>query len=109
LYEDPFDLLALIEAIGILFEVKTLDGTDADQKDRVRDALAQLLYYEAFVATPIIGEAAVHKIACFEGPVSDAHREWLNNSGIGVIWKVENDFEGDALAKDFLGDHIQLR
>lgn len=107
LYEDPFDILALLEASGILVEVKTLDGTTADERDRVRDTLSQLLYYEAFVTSPVVGEAAVHKLACFEGPISTAHREWLNGLGIAVIWKIEDGFAGDALAAGILGDYLE--
>jgi hypothetical protein len=105
LHEDPFDILALVEALGILVEVKTLDGTDADERDRVQEALAQLLYYEPFAAAPLAGHAPIRKIACFEGPVSSAHREWLNNSDIGVIWSVGQDF----FAADALGARVLRR
>ena len=107
LYEDPFDILAVIEAVGILVEVKTLNGTEADERDRVRDALGQLLYYEKFVTTPVAGEAAVHKIACFESPISDAHRGFLNEIDIAVIWKANAGFAGDELATRILGDYLQ--
>lgn len=107
LYEDPFDILALIEAIAILVEVKTLSGTEADERDRVRDALGQLLYYEVFVTTPVAGEAVIHKVACFESRISDAHREFLNGNGIAVIWKVDGGFAGDELAADILGAYIE--
>jgi hypothetical protein len=107
LFEDPFDILALAEALAILIEVKTLSGTEADERDRVRGALGQLLYYEKFVTTPVAGEAAIHKVACFEGPISDAHREFLNEKGIAVIWKIDGGFAGDELAADILGAYIQ--
>jgi hypothetical protein len=107
LNEDPFDILAEIEPRSILTEVKTLDGTEADERNRVREALSQLLYYEAFSITHIVGDAPVHKVACFEHPISDAHRDWLNRSGIAVIWKDNGGFAGDALAADILGDYIE--
>jgi hypothetical protein len=108
LHEDPFDILALILEIGILVEVKTLDGTPDDERDRVRDALGQLLYYEPFAAAPLVGQAAIHKIACFERPISADHRVWLNASGIGVIWSLGNDrFAGDALAARLLGRYLE--
>jgi hypothetical protein len=106
LYEDPCDILALFAAGNILVEVKSLDGTEADERDRVRGALGQLLYYEAFAVSLIIGESAVHKVACFEHPISAAHGEWLNGFGVAVLWKVENGFAGDALAAAVLGDYI---
>ena len=108
LHEDPFDILALIETVGILVEVKTLDGTDIDERERVRDALGQLLYYEPFAAAPLVGQAAIHKIACFECPISGAHRNWLNASGIGVIWAVSDGrFAGDALAVRVLNRYLE--
>lgn len=107
LYEDPFDILGLLPALGILVEVKTLDGTKKDERERVRDALAQLLYYEAFVTHPVAGEAPIRKIACFERRVSNPHREWLNGQDIATIWKEDGAFVGDALATDFLGHHLE--
>ena len=108
LHEDPFDILALFAAVGILVEVKTLDGTDSDERERVRDALGQLLYYEPFTAAPLVGQATIHKIACFEAAISDAHSAWLNHSGIGVIWTVGNNrFSADALAVDVLRHYLE--
>lgn len=109
LYENPFDLLALVDAIGFLIEVKTLDGTNTDERDRVRDALGQLLYYEAFVISPLV-RGTIHKIACFECSISVAHRDFFNRSGIGTIWKVNGGgFAGDTLATSMLGTYIRLR
>lgn len=78
-----------------------------DERERVRDALAQLLYYEAFVTHPVAGEAPIRKIACFEQRVSNPHREWLNGQDIATIWKEDGAFVGDALATVFLGHHLE--
>jgi hypothetical protein len=107
IHVDPFDILALVAAVGILVEVKTLDGTEADEREQVRDAFGQLQYYEPFAAAPVAGQATIHKIACFERPISEAHRAWLNASGIGVIWRVGDVFAGDVLATRVLGRYIQ--
>lgn len=107
LFEDPFDVLAVLRQVGILGEVKTLDGTTADERDRVRDALAKLLYYEAFVTAPVAGTARIHKIACFERPISAEHRNWLNRSGIGTIWKDNGGFAGDEVASRVLGRYLE--
>lgn len=106
LLADPFDVLALIFEDGILVEVKTLDGTPADERDRVRDALSQLLYYEAFVTRPQVGEGEVHKIACFESRITDDHQRFLNGNRIGVIWKTEGGFAGDDLATGVLSGYF---
>ncbi len=108
LYEDPFDVLALINGLGILVEVKTLDGSERDERDRVQEALAQLLYYEAFVTAPVVGEAVVSMIACFETSITLAHQNWLNASGIGTMWLVgDGRFRGDTLASRGLGSHLE--
>lgn len=107
LYELPFDVLAIIEEAGIMVEVKTLDGTPDDEVARVREALAQLLYYTAFLVSPTVGEEAIHKVACFERRPSDGHIGWLNHNGIAVIWQDGDRFAGDALASIVLGDLLE--
>jgi hypothetical protein len=105
--EDPFDILAVRESVGILGEIKTLDGSADDERERVREALAQLLYYEAFAIRPSGSGAAIHKVACFERPISGDHQSWLNKSGIATIWKVDDRFAGDALAANTLGRYLE--
>jgi hypothetical protein len=107
LFENPFDVLAVLRRVSILSEIKTLDGTEEDERERVRDALAQLLYYEAFVTAPVVGQAVIHKVACFEGPISAAHQAWLNRSGIATIWMEGDRFAGDALAAGVLGHYLE--
>lgn len=108
LFEDPFDILAVFRTRAILVEVKTLDGSPEDERDRVRDALSQLLYYESFVTKPVTGETPIRKVACFERPITNAHTEWLNAQDIAVVWKDANgSFSGDELASDFLGRYLK--
>jgi hypothetical protein len=106
LYEDPFDILALVATQGILVEVKTLDGTKEDERDRVRDALSQLLYYEGFVTEPIAGDAPIRKVACFEKKITTPHSTWLNGQGIAILWIENGAFVGDRLAGDILGQYL---
>lgn len=107
LYEDPFDVLSLTEQFGVLAEIKTLDGTEDDERNRVREALSQLLYYEAFVTRPVAGEVEIRKVVCFERRITDAHIAWLNRQGIAVIWENADEFAGDRLAADFLGRFLE--
>jgi hypothetical protein len=107
LYEDPFDILAVLGRVGVLCEIKTLDGSEADERNRVRDALAQLLYYEAFVTGPVAAGASIQKIACFEKPISEEHTRWLNDSRIGTLWKSGDAFAADALAAGMLGGYLE--
>lgn len=94
LYEDPFDILALNEERAILVEVKTLDGSEADERDRVRDALSQILYYEAFVTEPLAGDREIVRVACFEHRPSDDHIGFLENQGIETVWQNGDACEG---------------
>lgn len=107
LFEDPFDILALLGRVGILCEIKTLDGSADDERDRVRDALAQLLYYEAFLTAPAASGAAIHKVACFERSISVEHQRWLNQSQIATIWVADGGLAGDALAAGILGPYLE--
>lgn len=107
LFEDPFDILALVTEYAILGEIKTLDGRLEDERDRVRDALSQLLYYEAFVTRPVAGEVAIRKIACFESQISDEHKDFLNTSQIGTLWVDGEGFAGDTLAVDFVKNLLE--
>jgi len=106
LFENPFDCLACFTDEGLLVEVKTLDGTHKDEVARVRDALAQLLYYESFVTKPLVKKRAVRKIACFEQRVSDAHIKWLQSSDIFVIWSADEGFDGTPEAREELAGHV---
>lgn len=107
LYEDPFDVLALIRTVGILGEVKTLDGTEADERDRVLEALGQLLYYQAFLLPAAAGQASIRMVACFERRVSNDHIRFLNERNIAVIWQEGDGFAGSALAANFLGRYLE--
>ncbi len=100
-------MLALIRNVGVLVEVKTLDGTEADERDRVWEALAQLLYYQAFLLPPAAGQASVRMVACFERRITNAHMQWLNQQNIAVIWEDGQGFAGDALAANFLGRYLE--
>jgi hypothetical protein len=106
LFENPFDCLACFRSVGILIEVKSLDGTEKDEIARVRDALAQLLYYESFVTEPVVRGRTVKKVACFEHKVSEAHIEWLQKSDILTIWQAKARFEGSGLSRKALAGHL---
>lgn len=102
LYEDPFDILGVGNGKAFLVEVKTLDGSHADERDRVRDALAQLLYYEAFVTEPHAAGSQIIKIACFESKPSEAHLGWLKGSDISSLWLEQDVFCSNDIDADWL-------
>lgn len=107
LYENPFDVLAVIDRVGILSEIKTLDGTGPDERNRVSEALAQLLYYQAFLIPRAAGDATIRMVACFEKKITNDHIQWLNRQNIAVIWDDGEVFGGDALATNFLGRYLE--
>ncbi|MEN6534564.1 MAG: hypothetical protein ABFD89_12930 [Bryobacteraceae bacterium] len=106
LFEGRYDCLASGETVGILNEVKTLDGTPADEATQVRDSLGQLLYYEPFVKRET-GGGIIHKVAVFEARISDDHIQIMQDLGIVCIWKEEQQFAGGPGADELLGPYFE--
>lgn len=85
LFEDPIDCLATkLNAPTLIFEIKTLDGTPADERSQVMKAFSQLCYYEYFYVNNYSGP--YHKVAVFETKISDSHIAFLNSYNINVAW-----------------------
>ena len=106
LFEMPFDCFAQFPQEAVLVEVKSLDGTAADEQERVREALAQLLYYESFATRTLIGERHLKKVACFEGPITVEHAEFLAKCDIHAIWRDGVGFGGRPAARSSLSGHF---
>lgn len=86
LYENPVDCLAIKEKYNsLLFEIKTLDGTNSDERKQVQKAFTQLFYYEEFNIRDYT-EEKVEKIAVFESEISDEHILFFKKNGIKVYW-----------------------
>ncbi|MFR9289304.1 MAG: hypothetical protein ACLVL6_06040 [Clostridium paraputrificum] len=86
LYENPVDCLATKEKYdSLLFEIKTLDGTNSDERKQVQKAFVQLFYYEEFNIRNYT-EEKVKKIAVFENKISDEHILFFKKNGINVYW-----------------------
>ena len=86
LYENPVDCLAIKDKYdSLLFEVKTLDGTNSDERKQVQKAFVQLFYYEEFNIKNYT-EEKVKKIAVFESKISDEHICFFKKNGIKVYW-----------------------
>lgn len=106
LFEGRYDCLASGEIVGILNEVKTLDGTPTDEATQVRDSLGQLLYYEPFVKRET-GGGVIHKVAVFESRISDEHIQIMQDLGIVCIWKDGQQFAGGPGADELLGPYFE--
>jgi hypothetical protein len=106
LFENPFDCLACFREEGLLLEVKSLDGTQEDERSRVREALGQLLYYESFVTKPVVSKRAVRKVACFEAQIGLDHVHWLEEADIYVIWDTASGFGASPKARSELAGHF---
>ena len=84
LWEDPFDCVAKLNGRAVLFEVKTLDGSLADEIERVRDAMGQVRYYR-FFNMPVECVSPT-MVAVFESKPTDQHVEWLSDAGVETAW-----------------------
>lgn len=98
LQEDPYDCLALTpnDSGVVLAEIKTLlDPPDpSDEREQVRAALGQLLYYEEIDLAKTAGE--VFKVGVFSHRPSAEHIQLLNRHAIGAVWLESGRFLGDA-------------
>jgi hypothetical protein len=70
-----------------LVEVKTLDGSVADEIAQVRAALAQLLYYDLMDVPIDLKRNGLVRVALFESEVSEKHATFLHSMGILVAWR----------------------
>ena len=99
LYENPFDVVARYDNSLYLFEIKTVERNNpADERDRVREAMAQLCYYEQFEVERIGAGTPCHKVSCFEHEISENHRNFLEQFDIAVIWCGGTAFSGNRNA-----------
>lgn len=90
LYEYPVDCLAINQNNkGLLFEIKTLDGTESDEKKQVLKAFSQLCYYEkCYVKNKF--DVEVEKVVLFESKIGEEHIDFFNEYGIKVLWVNKN-------------------
>jgi len=105
LSEGRYDCFASSDIVGILNEVKTLDGTQQDEAIQVRECLGQLLYYEPFVKKES-GDGTIYKVAVFESKISDVHIQIMQDLGIVCIWKEGQGFAGGHGTDDLLGPYF---
>lgn len=90
LSEDPYDCLASRGDQWALIEVKTLHPRGDDERSRIRDALAQLLYYKQFALPDDCQDVTM--IAAFERKPIDQHIEWLRHHSICAVWVLGDRF-----------------
>lgn len=94
-----YDLFLVADGeLFVAHEVKTI--TPEDERDRIREAVGQLMYYQYFERPGLVGEdAEVVNVVAVDRPLSDAkHGDFLASLGIGLIW-ADGDklyFEGPA-------------
>ncbi len=82
-----YDLFLLPGAdLFVAHEMKTI--TPQDERDRVREAVGQLLYYGFFERPSIVrGEVDTINIVAVDRPLTDSqHAQFLAQLGIGLIW-----------------------
>ncbi len=110
LWEGLFDCLAVVESAVILAEMKTLDGSASDEVHQVRNAVGQLLYYEAFsIPTEALSTGLpIIKVAVFEMVPSRTHIQWMESLAIQVVWAQDDLFSASKLSSDVLSGYLAL-
>lgn len=110
IWEGVFDCLAVGQSVGILAEIKTLDGSHSDEIHQVRLAAAQLLYYERFDAPLLMSTVnkSLFKVAVFEQAPNQAHAEWLEGLDICCVWMSNDAFSTTDGARVMLSSHLWL-
>lgn len=107
LFEGRIDCLGIKNNdIGIISEIKTLNGSQKDEEEQVKLAMAQLLYYEKFAMHQYSG-IKTQKVAVFENKITDEHIYFLHSLNILTIWKDEEGITGDIESLKILGDLIR--
>lgn len=102
LFEGRIDCLGIKEnIIGIVSEIKTLNGTKKDEGGQVMRAIGQLYYYEGCEMYQYTG-MKTQKIAVFEDRISDEHIKLLRRCNILTMWKGEQGIIGTDDAMQFL-------
>lgn len=90
LSQHPFDCLALKAKSTLLIEVKTLDGSPADERRQCERAVGQLAGYSHFDLPGNVRDYPCTKIAGFSRPPSKAALAFLADCGIQPIWRDED-------------------
>ena len=92
--EYPFDYGLLTSPGVLLAEMKTLDGTQEDERRQVRAAVGQLFYYERYdegvFLPPEYKGLDLVKVAVFDKQPSPIHTRWVEGLKIAVVWQ-DND------------------
>jgi hypothetical protein len=106
-YANPYDCLAHRDQVGgILVEVKTLDGSKADERRQSQKALGQLRGYAYYSVQPQLRAPKLLEVAAYSAPPSDSvpfmgvnevYSAWRDNGQ----WKVA-DLQGNI--SNFLPD-----
>lgn len=104
LWEDPIDYGASTHRGFLLAEMKTLDGTDADERRQVRAAVGQLFYYEGLCLPDEFEDTLTAKVAVFDRAPTLTHTDWMEGLEIAVVWEDgQGRFICSARSNELLG------
>lgn len=107
LFEGRIDCLGIKNNnIGIILEIKTLNGSQKDEEKQVMLAIGQLYYYEK-CAMHQYSRIKTQKVAVFENKITDEHIQLLNSLNILTIWKDEQGITGEIESLKILDDLIR--
>jgi hypothetical protein len=86
-YANPYDCLAHKTGRGsLLIEVKTLDGSRADERRQSEKALGQLRGYRFFSLSAPLRQPRLVELVAFSQRPSDDAAAFLYDSGVSSVW-----------------------
>lgn len=92
IFEHPYDCLGYKKQKGsILSEIKTLDGSRADERKQSIKALGQLRGYEYFNIDDGHKEPVLHEVIAFDAAPSHETIEFARHNSVTIAW-LQNDY-----------------
>lgn len=105
IYESAIDCLAIRGDDVLIFEIKTVDSSEVDERKQVRTALAQLCFYEEFRMANYKGVEPV-KIAVFERKIEEKYVDFLKKYDIETFWYIGDQLSSSKTGLDILNSFI---
>ncbi|MBU3144623.1 hypothetical protein [Clostridium sp. CF012] len=104
IYESAIDCLAIKNEKKILvFEIKTLEASEVDERKQIRRVLSQLCFYEEFRMENYKGLECT-KIGVFERKIDDKYIAFLRKYNIEAFWYMGDQLCGSNNKIQILND-----
>lgn len=93
LFEGKFDCLAIKGDTAILYEVKTILESSADEEKQTVKGVGQLKYYKYSIVHRQMGYANIKEVLVFSHKPNDGIIEFCSAENIRVVWKDGDTFQ----------------